>query len=287
MANINTMNPQFIQGTPQWHALRKTKIAASDAPAIMQVSPWKTPLDVWNEKCHLPCKDKKSPFMQRGLDLEPQALQTFEQITGYLMMPKVVLHPTIDYLMASLDGMELSGKAIVEIKCPGQIDHNCALDGEVPAKYIPQLMHQMECSGLKKAYYFSYTLTSYKVLEVHFDEKYVENLLKEEAEFWNCVLTKTEPKSKKNYIQMNSQEWTDAANQYKEIGRQISLLEDQRKAYKDCLFAMANGMQTQGAGVTLSKITRRGKVDVDALAKDAKLDPEKYREPSKEEWRIT
>ncbi len=38
------------------------------------------------------------------------------------MFPKVVLHPAHDWMMASLDGIDLDGNSIVEIKCPGQTD---------------------------------------------------------------------------------------------------------------------------------------------------------------------
>lgn len=293
-------DPRFIQGTPEWHALRKTKVTATDARSIAGVDPWKSILTIWKEKQEDEVSTYDNESMRRGREIEPQALEILEDLTGHLMTPKVVLHPTIGFMMASLDAMEISGNAIGEFKSHlvGSKDYECAMDGEVPAIYYPQLQHQMEVVKLPRSYYLScltekdifsgkYYIKSYKLLEVHFDEKYVENLLKEEAEFWQCVLTKTEPKSKKNFTQMTSKEWTDAATKYKEIGKQISFLEDQRRAYKDSLLAMADGQQAQGGGVTLSKIVRKGRVDVDSLARDAKLDPEKYREPSKEEWRLT
>lgn len=281
------IDPRFIQGTAEWHALRKTKVTATDARVIAGVDPWKNILDVYQDKIStiLPTSVKNFA-MQRGLDLETEALDLFEKITDYAMYPKVILHPTIDFMMASLDGIEVSGKAIVEIKCPGKVDHECALDGEVPAKYIPQLMHQMECSGLKKAYYFSYAVTSYKVLEVHFDEKYVENLLKEEKEFWNCVLTKTEPKSKKKYIEMTTKEWIDAATEYRDLQRQIKNLENRQRACKNKLLAIAAGQQVQGAGLTISKTIKRGIVEYQNIPELKTVDLEKYRKESREEWNV-
>lgn len=276
------------QGTQEWHALRKTKVTATDARVIAGVDPWKTTLKVWEDKLSPEVSSYDNEDMKRGRDLEPIALTKFEELTNYLMVPKVVLHPTINYLMASLDGMEISGKAIVEIKCPRDDGktHQCAMDGEIPSMYIPQLMHQMECSGLKKAYYFSYTSKSQKVLELHYDPLYVENLLREEAEFWNCVLTKTEPKSKKNYIHMDSKEWKDAATEYLQIKKQIADLERRQKTLKDSLFSMSNGMQATGSGVTLSKIFRKGQIDYSEIPELKTINLEKHRKPSKEEWRV-
>lgn len=283
-----TLQPHLIQGTPEWLDFRKTKVTATDARSIAGVDPWRNNIAVWKDKLGLGLPFEDNDDMKRGRELEPIALEKFEELTGYIMAPKVVLHPSINYMMASLDGMEVSGRAIVEIKCPrpdGK-SHECAMDGEIPSMYIPQLMHQMECSGLKKAYYFSYTSKSQKVLELHYDPLYVENLLREEAEFWNCVLTKTEPKSKKNYIHMDSKEWKDAATEYLQIKKQIADLERRQKTLKDSLFSMSNGMQATGSGVTLSKIFRKGQIDYSEIPELKTINLEKHRKPSKEEWRV-
>ncbi len=44
------MTSQLIQNTPEWHAFRRKRIGASDAPVIMGISPWKTPYQLWIEK---------------------------------------------------------------------------------------------------------------------------------------------------------------------------------------------------------------------------------------------
>lgn len=275
------------QRTPEWLDLRRKYIGSSDAAPILGVSPWKTPLDIFHEKTSIISRESSiCSSMQRGIDLEPEALQLFEKLTGYLCLPQVVFHPTIKFMMASLDGMEIGGNAIVEIKCPGKIDHECALDGQVPAKYIPQLQHQMETCGLKKMFYLSYNINSYKLLEVHYDQNYVENLLKEEREFWDCVLTKTEPKVKSKYVQMTNKEWTDAADEYRDISKQIKALETRQRACKDRLFAIANGTPSQGGGVTVSKTIKKGIVDIESFAKDTGRNPEEYRKEPREEWSV-
>ena len=43
----------------------------------------------------------------------------------------------INWMIASLDGIDIDNKTLVEIKCPGEIDHSCAMDGQVPEKYPP------------------------------------------------------------------------------------------------------------------------------------------------------
>jgi putative phage-type endonuclease len=149
------MNAELTQNTPEWLEFRRKKIGASDAPIILEVSPWKTPYQLWLEKTSgsLPPSTVRQ---KRGLELEELARQVFEKKTGMIMFPKVVLHPSLDWMMASLDGIDIDGQAIVEIKCPGQTDHDVAKTGKVPEKYIPQLQHQLAVTGVEIAYYFSF-----------------------------------------------------------------------------------------------------------------------------------
>lgn len=277
----------IIQRTPEWLEMRRRFIGASDSGIIMNMNPFpnNTPKDLWERKLGLAPELEENDDMRRGNLLEKPALELFEKLTGYMCIPKVVFHPTISFMMASLDGMDIEGKAIVEIKAPRKISDQI-MDGEIPSYHFPQLQHQMEVSGLRKSYYLAYTETSYKLIEVHYDQNYVENLLKEEAEFWDCVLTKTEPKVKSRYQQMTSKEWTHAADEYRDITRQIKVLEARQRACKDRLFAIAAGTPSQGGGVTVSKTIKKGIVDIELFAKDTGRDPEQYRKESREEWSV-
>lgn len=275
------------QRTPQWLEIRRRHIGASDSNILMNPSPFPddTPTHLWKRKLGLLPEKEENDDMKRGRLLEEPALELFEKLTGYLCLPQVIFHPKIGYMMASLDGMEIGGKAIVEIKCPRKISDQI-MDGEIPSYHFPQLQHQMEVSGLKKSYYLAYTETSYKLIEVHFDQNYVQNLLKEEAEFWNCVLTETEPKIKSKYVQKTSKEWTHAAHEYRDIHQQIKALENRQRACKDRLFAIANGAPSQGSGVTVSKTIKKGQLDIEAYTKAARLDPEDFRKEPREEWSV-
>ncbi len=57
------------QNTPEWLEYRKTKIGASDAPILMNCSPWSSPYDLWMEKKGMKAPKKMTPAMQRGIDL--------------------------------------------------------------------------------------------------------------------------------------------------------------------------------------------------------------------------
>lgn len=103
----------FIQGTPEWHQLRKTKITATDACVIMGVSPWKTRLQLYHEKLSNDPPKPPNYAMQRGLDLEPIARDLYIAKTGIYVEPKVIIN---EWAMCSLDGISSCGFHAVEIK---------------------------------------------------------------------------------------------------------------------------------------------------------------------------
>lgn len=170
------------QRSKQWLDYRKTKIMASDAPVIMGESPYKKIEDLLNEKIHS-YEQNVNPYMQRGIDLEPIALRSFEKETNNVMFPCVGEHEN-GWMAASFDGISLEEDLIVEIKCPGKKDHSLALKGKIPPKYMAQLQHQMYVASLSVVFYYSFDGETGVKLEVNRDEKYIENMIEKEKNFW-------------------------------------------------------------------------------------------------------
>ena len=183
---------QLIQGSDEWLALRKTKITATDAPIIMCESPWKTPRQLYQEKIGEKEPQIKNSYMQRGLDLEPQARGLFILMTGIEMQPKIIVK---EWQMASLDGMSHCGQ-ILEIKCAGQRDHKRALDGKIPKYYYGQLQHQMYLCDVECMFYFSFDGHNGVILMVDRDIEYINQMIEKEWEFYQCMLTKNPPEKK-------------------------------------------------------------------------------------------
>jgi putative phage-type endonuclease len=105
---------KLVQGTFEWHAHRAQSRNASETPAVLGVSPWQTPYQLWLLKTGR-AEQKVTAPMIRGTELEPAARAAYEIKTGNLMEPLVLADG--DY-SASLDGITLVGDLILEIKCP-------------------------------------------------------------------------------------------------------------------------------------------------------------------------
>lgn len=267
----------LIQQSPEWHNLRKSKIGASDAPAIMEVSPWKTPYQLWVEKLGL-AEQKQTIWMKIGIEKEEEARQAFEKETGIIVFPEVVFSNEYDWMMASLDGIDIERKHIVEIKCAGKEDHECAMDGEIPEKYYPQLQHQMIVCNLDKAFYFSYSDNSYKVLEIYRDKEYNSLLIEKESMFFKCLEELNPPSLiDKDFIHRNDEIWKETANKWLEINSKMKSLEKEEKEIRDLLLKMADGRNIKGAGISISKVNRKGSVDYNSIPELKKINLNEYR----------
>lgn len=175
-----------IQGSPEWLEYRRTKIGASDAPIIMGESPWNTPDQLMKNKL-LGIHNEINFWMQRGIDLEDSARQCFENITGILFSKDVLIHPRYPWMIASVDGIDIEEKQILEIKCPGKRDHACAKNGEIPAKYNAQLQHQMEVCQVDRIHYFSFDGLEGIHLIAYRDDEYIKDMIQKEFVFWNIL----------------------------------------------------------------------------------------------------
>jgi hypothetical protein len=70
-------------------------------------------------------------------------------------VPLCVLHDEYDWCRSSLDGWVEELGLGLEIKAPNRDDHRCALDGKVPEKYYPQVLHQLLVTGAVAWHYVS------------------------------------------------------------------------------------------------------------------------------------
>lgn len=276
------------QNTPEWLEWRKGKIGASDAPIIMGESPWRTPYQLWRDKLGLDAPQEQTEAMRRGHELEPIARAKFEEVTGIFVEPVTTEHQSYHWMMASLDGLSICGKVMVEIKCPCNRSHEIAKSGIVPDIYRAQLQHQLAVNPGSMLYYFSFTDDDYALIEVAPDEIYQEELIKKELEFWNMVQEMTPPALTDRDYQIRSDgEWIRAVNSYLLAKQTLDVSAEREKKCKEHLVEIAQSLSTKGCGVTLSKYTRMGSVDYSAIPEIKSVDLAHYRKAPTECWRVT
>lgn len=185
---------QYVQGSEKWHAFRRKGIGASDAPILAGVSPFRTRLELWEEKVGIRDPQPVNSSMRRGMMLEGPARICYEEMTGIDVVDAIKVSAEYPFIFASLDGISLDQKTIVEIKCTSKKNHELARHGQIPAYYMPQIQHQIYVCGVDSCDYFSYDGNNGIRVIVPRDDLYISKLLNMEKEFYECMITRTEPK---------------------------------------------------------------------------------------------
>lgn len=262
---------------------RRKGIGSSDSPVIMKVSPFKTPLELWQEKLELKEEQHSSFAMERGKALEPKARAAYELINNTDMPPTVWVHDEHPQLIASLDGYNEEIKKCLEIKCVSREDHAIALKGSVPEKYYPQLQHQLLVTGTTSLDYFSFDGERGTLVEVKRDESYIQSLLQEELKFWELVKTKTPPPfTEQDIVPITDadtlslvEEWKQKIEEFQALKENIDFLRlkiEPRLAHK----------RNSAYGVRIQRVARKGAIDYAKIPELQSVDLERYRKAGSE-----
>lgn len=269
--------------TLEWEEYRKTHIGSSDAPIIAGVSPFKTPFRLWEEKIG-DVSSFSNYAMERGHALEPKARAILEQELGMPLFPQVLTTAKRSWMIATLDAISSDKRTVGEIKCPGAEDHKIALEGKVPDKYFPQLQHQLEVCELDMMYYFSFDGEKGVVLKVFRNEKYIQELIEKEEQFFECMKNfEAPPLCDRDYEIHTDALWFKVAERWKEL----ESLEKEKEQLRKQLIALSSGRNAMGAGIRVSKCIRRGNVDYSLIPQLENVDLNSYRKKGIEYWRIS
>jgi len=275
-------------GSKEWLEARRSLICASDAPVLMNMSPWKTPLQLYNDKVN-GTETFKNAAMQRGNDLESEARAAFEKITGHFVYPEFRIHPELEWMAASFDGINEDG-IVCEIKCPGKEDHDLALEGQVPEKYKAQLQHQMCVAQVSRMYYFSYRPQDVEpcaLVSVTRDLDFIRDMLEAESAFYACLLVKTPPPAtERDIVTREDRTWLMKEEELFRLNVVIDEMIDKRDEIKQSMIEMCDGRVTKGYRLKLTPITRKGNIDYSAIELLKSMDLEQYRKPSTISWRV-
>jgi putative phage-type endonuclease len=149
----------FFQGSPEWHSHRLQHWNASDAPAMMNVSPYKTRSQLLHE-LHtgvVPDVDSaKQRLFDDGHRFEALARPLGEAIIGDELYPCV---GTKGKFSASFDGMTLGGETLFEHKSLNDELRAVMVEGctgaELPLVYRVQNEHQLLVSDAERVLFMA------------------------------------------------------------------------------------------------------------------------------------
>lgn len=197
----------------QWLAKRQKGLGGSDAAAALGLNPWKTNVELWEEKTgrRIPEDISGKECVKYGVDCEPLIREMFKlDFPNYRVSHEentIIQHPKYLFLQASLDGVLIDPagrKGVLEIKTTSinrRSDWD-KWDNVVPQNYFIQLLHYILVTEAAFAILKARIKKDWDGVQIterhyHFErENYKEDLeylLKREIAFWKFVETDTKP----------------------------------------------------------------------------------------------
>ena len=177
-----------------WLKARTTGIGGSDVAAILGLSKWKTPLQVYQEKRGEIAPQADNDAMRWGRYLEPVVRQAYADETGreVRVLDELVRHPLYEHMIANLDGFvipEAGPRRVFEAKTARTADGwGEPGSDQIPQPYLLQVQHYMAVTGFIVADVAVLIGGSdFRLYEVPADAELQQMLVDAEAEFWARV----------------------------------------------------------------------------------------------------
>ena len=279
---------KLVQGSPEWHQHRQHHRNASETPAVLQLSPWMTAYQLWQIKTGRAPQPEVTPAMAHGTQLEPLAREAYEKETGYVMEPLVLVDGEYS---ASLDGITLDGRLMLEIKCPKSKDSKILAEakaGRVPVHVYWQMQTQLLVSGAELAHLYVFDGTSGILLEQRPEASAWDTLRQDWDRFMDLVRTdQPPPLTDRDTIIRTDPEWLAAAREYIAAKKLADDTAVELDALKQRLTSLARHSSEQGGGVSVSRYWKTGAVDYKKVPELAGVDLDRYRGAEREETRVT
>lgn len=179
------------QARERWLEERRRYITGTDAPVILGVSGWDSPLSLFARKKGLISEKEETERMRWGTRLQPLVLEAFSEETGR----KVTHEPPFSlaksaahsFMAASLDGRQVhpeKGPGIVEVKTGGFFKADDWKE-EPPVEYQVQVQHQMLVAGVTWGS-IAVLIGGQRLLwiDVELNPRFAERLVVQERAFW-------------------------------------------------------------------------------------------------------
>lgn len=270
-----------------WLEERRKGIGGSDSPVILGVSPFKSPLDLWQEKRGEMPDEPPTPAMQRGTHLEPLIAQIYSRSTGRKLrqVRQIIRHREHPWMIANLDRHIVAengdGPGILEIKAPGlSVFARCKREG-LPDYYTIQLQHYLEVKGWSWGSFAVFNAERWELLwfDVRRDSELASIIIEKDKAFWEKVVSGEMPEAGKvpavdlppsessEIVTMDSPAWKDAVERLREA-REIRA---EAEAYEgtvkqEITDLMGDAQVAEGAGARIYNRFNPGRKTLDTKA---------------------
>lgn len=184
-----TNKPITEMSHDEWLDERRKGIGGSDAGALLGLSSYNTPLDVYLDKIGQADPIEDNDAMYWGRVLEDIVAAEYEKRSGNKVRRnnKILQHKDHPFIMANLDREIIGKNGILECKTAGRATEDWGPDGSdiVPTHYIAQVMHYMAVTGADFAdLAVLIGGRDFRIYHIPRDEEIIKMVIDREIVFW-------------------------------------------------------------------------------------------------------
>ena len=182
---------------------RAKYLGGSDVAAILGISPWRTPLEVYLDKVQprvKPVDPGKQKVFTRGQRMEPYVIDLLAEETGLEIVHRGnrYIHRDYGFIAAEIDAEAATGENI-EIKTVSPFkakEWGEVQTDAIPVHYTAQAMHGMMVTG-KQVCVFGVLIggDDFRIYRVERDEETIQAILEKEVAFWDRVINLNPPEA--------------------------------------------------------------------------------------------
>ncbi|EOS69487.1 hypothetical protein C818_02268 [Lachnospiraceae bacterium MD308] len=176
----------------EWLRYRKRGLGGSDAGAVCGLNPYRTAMQVYQDKTTDNIEDIDNEAMRQGREFEDYVARRFTEATGKKVRRANFMyydeeHP---FMLADVDRMIVGENAGLECKTASPYMAEKWADGKIPMSYQIQCLHYMSVCNAD-AWYIAVLIygREFKYYRIERDEEMLADLIRIEEDFWeNHVL---------------------------------------------------------------------------------------------------
>ena len=187
------------QNGDDWHNFRREGIGGSDIAVLAGISPYETPLGLYEQKLGLKRSADLDPFLiesGEGVELEARDFFKTRPVNPIEFIPICVVSDENDIIRASLDGFNGEKNIVLEVKFMGNNKFKkFKKTSVIIPNHLAQIQWQLLVTKAEKAIYYVESFSGdFEYLEVFPDKEMQVKLKKLALDFWeNHILTKVPP----------------------------------------------------------------------------------------------
>ncbi len=170
-----------------WLHYRKKGIGGSDAGAVCGLNPYRTAMEVYQDKTSKEIVELDNEAMRQGREFEDYVAKRFTEATGKKVRRANAMyydenHP---FMLADVDRMIVGENAGLECKTASPYLADKWEDGRIPMHYQLQCHHYMSVMGTE-AWYIAVLIygREFKYYRIERDEEIMADLIRMEQDFW-------------------------------------------------------------------------------------------------------